>query len=203
MPQAHYFSNDNAGEFKPKKISVTLAGQEVVVETAGSVFSPDHVDTGTKVLLSELAAAPKTGDLLDIGCGWGPIALALALANPEAKVWAIDVNERSLELTRRNAKTLGLANINVCKPDEIPTDIMFTGIWSNPPIRVGKEVLHQLLLTWLPRLQDGAESYLVVQKNLGADSLVKWLQETLPKNFNTERISTDKQFRIIRVNRED
>ena len=201
MPQEHYFTNDPNAEFKPKSISVTLAGREVSVLTAGSMFSPDHVDTGTKVLLENLELAPDDGNILDIGCGWGPIALALAIARPEATVWAIDVNERALELTRQNAERLGLTNIKTALPDAVPADISFNGIWSNPPIRVGKEVLHEIMQTWLPRMVIGGDAYLVVQKNLGSDSLLKWLQDTMT-SFESSRLETAKSFRVLQVTRE-
>ncbi len=201
MPQEHYFSNDPNAEFKPKSISVTLAGREVSVLTAGSMFSPDHVDTGTKVLLENLELAPDDGNILDIGCGWGPIALALAIARPEATIWAIDVNERALELTRKNAERLGLTNVRIALPADLPADISFNGIWSNPPIRVGKEVLHEILQTWLPRMVVGGDAYLVVQKNLGSDSLLKWLQDTMT-SFESSRLETAKSFRVLQVTRE-
>jgi 16S rRNA G1207 methylase RsmC len=199
MPQEHYFSNEPLGEFRPKTIEVSLAGNVVSVQTAGGIFSPDHIDTGTAVLLELLDEAPKVGDVLDIGCGWGPIALSIAISRPHVTVWAIDVNERALELTRLNAAKLGITNIKTCKPDEVPSDLKFDGIWSNPPIRVGKDVLHEILKTWLPKLASGAEGYLVVQKNLGADSLLRWLQDVLPKKFASVRVDTSKQFRVLRV----
>lgn len=199
MPQEHYFSNEPLGEFRPKTIEVSLAGNIVSVQTAGGIFSPDHIDTGTAVLLELLDEAPKVGDVLDIGCGWGPIALSIAISRPHVTVWAIDVNERALELTRLNAAKLGITNIKTCKPDEVPSDLKFDGIWSNPPIRVGKDVLHEILKTWLPKLATGAEGYLVVQKNLGADSLLRWLQDVLPKKFASVRVDTSKQFRVLRV----
>jgi 16S rRNA (guanine1207-N2)-methyltransferase len=199
MSSEHYFSETPATEYKPKLISAVLNGREFRLETAGGVFSPDHIDQGTSVLLEHLAQAPVGGNLLDVGCGWGPIAISLALAAPRATVWAIDVNERSLELTRRNAEIAGVANLRVCRPEEVPNDIEFSGIWSNPPIRVGKEALHEILRTWLPRLAANAESYLVVQKNLGADSLHRWLEATLPEGFSTIRVDTAKSFRVLRV----
>ena len=199
MPQEHYFSSEPATDLRPKTIKVELAGREVTVQTAGGIFSPDHVDTGTKVLLEQLDEAPALGDVLDIGCGWGPISLAIALYRPHVTVWAIDVNERSLELTRMNAEKLGLSNVKVCRPEEVPKEIQFAGIWSNPPIRVGKDALHDILKLWLPRLAVGAESYLVVQKNLGADSLLRWMQDTLPKKFLSVRLDTSKAFRVLRV----
>ena len=200
MPNEHYFSSEPKGEFKPRQIEVTLADRKVQVFTAGSVFSPDHVDTGTKVLLENLDYAPDEGDVLDIGCGWGPISLALAIANPNLTVWAMDVNERALELTRRNAAALGLTNIKTVTAEEIPSEIQFTGIWSNPPIRVGKEVLHGLMKTWIPRLVVGGDAFLVVQKNLGSDSLLKWLQENFD-GYESSRLETSKQFRVLQVTR--
>ena len=200
MPNEHYFSSEPKGEFKPRQIEVTLADRKVQVFTAGSVFSPDHVDTGTKVLLENLDYAPDEGDVLDIGCGWGPISLALAIANPNLTVWALDVNERALELTRRNAAALGLTNIKTVTAEEIPSEIQITGIWSNPPIRVGKEVLHGLMKIWIPRLVVGGDAFLVVQKNLGSDSLLKWLQENFD-GYECSRLETSKQFRVLQVTR--
>ena len=201
MSSEHYFSETPGSDYKPKEISVVINGHEVLVTTAGGVFSPDHIDQGTNVLLTHLDEAPAGGNILDIGCGWGPIALSLASASPKATVWAVDVNQRSLELTAANAQRLGLKNIKCVTPEEVPSDLEFSGIWSNPPIRVGKDVLHEILLTWLPRLQDQAEAYLVVQKNLGADSLHRWLEAELPENFSTVRVDTAKSFRVLRVKR--
>jgi 16S rRNA G1207 methylase RsmC len=199
MSSEHYFSETPGTEFKPKPIPVELDGRTVEVLTAGGIFSPDRIDPGTSVLLAHLDEAPNGGNLLDVGCGWGPITLSLASRVPHATVWAIDVNERSMELTRLNAERLGLTNVKVCRPEEVPADLKFDGIWSNPPIRVGKEVLHEILLTWLPRLNEGAESYLVVQKNLGADSLHRWLEAELPAGFSTIRVDTAKSYRVLRV----
>lgn len=201
MSSEHYFSETPGSDYKPKEISVVINGHEVLVTTAGGVFSPDHIDQGTNVLLTHLDQAPAGGNILDIGCGWGPIALSLASASPKATIWAVDVNQRSLELTAANAQRLGLKNIKCVTPEEVPADLEFSGIWSNPPIRVGKDVLHEILLTWLPRLQEHAEAYLVVQKNLGADSLHRWLEAELPENFSTVRVDTAKSFRVLRVKR--
>jgi 16S rRNA G1207 methylase RsmC len=163
------------------------------------VFSPDRLDAGTRVLLDTVPPPPPTGNLLDLGSGWGPVTLSLALQSPEAAVWAVDVNERALELVRRNASSLGLSNVNTGLPDEIPEDLRFSTIWSNPPIRVGKAELHALLLRWLPRLEPGASAWLVVQKNLGSDSLHRWLQEELPDGFTVERATTSKGYRVLEV----
>jgi 16S rRNA G1207 methylase RsmC len=143
--------------------------------------------------------APESGDLLDLGCGWGPIALNHAKLLPSTKVWAVDVNTRSVELTTNNAKDLGLSNITACIPEDVPENVEFSGIWSNPPIRIGKKELHELLLKWLPRLAIGAEAYLVVQKNLGSDSLQKWLTEELAGDYEVSRYTSIKTYRVIKV----
>lgn len=199
MASEHYFSETPGSDYKLKEIQVVIDGASVTVQTAGGIFSPDHIDQGTAVLLNHLDEAPPGGNVLDIGCGWGPIALSLAKRSPKALIWAVDVNERSLELTKANAQRLGLENIRVCKPEEVPADLTFDGIWSNPPIRVGKDVLHGLMLHWLPRLNVDADAYLVVQKNLGADSLHRWLEAELPSNFSTIRVDSAKSFRVLRV----
>ena len=197
MSVDHYFSQTPDNEFKPKEIQVSLAGRSVTVQTSGGIFSPEHVDQGTAVLLSHLEDAPASGNILDIGCGWGPIAIALALASPKSTVWSIDINERSLELTRRNVASLHLENVRVCKPEEIPAGLEFSGIWSNPPIRVGKDQLHAILKLWLPRLAKHGEAFFVVQKNLGADSLAKWMSSEF-QELRTDRVDTQKGFRVLK-----
>jgi 16S rRNA (guanine1207-N2)-methyltransferase len=199
MSEDHYFSQEPGSALKPKAIIIPVAGEMVTVTTAPGTFSPAQLDFGTEVLIEQMDLAPESGDILDLGCGWGPIALNLAKLRPGTKVWAVDVNTRSVELTAKNAKDLGLSNISAVVPDEVPENMLFSGIWSNPPIRIGKKELHELLLKWLPRLQVGAEAYLVVQKNLGSDSLQKWLTEELAGKFEVSRYTSIKTYRVIKV----
>ena len=184
-----------------REISVTLNGNKTKVLTAGGIFSPEHIDQGTQVLLTHIEAANPTGTFLDVGCGWGPIALALALQSPKATIYAIDVNERSLELTKMNAEKLGISNIIACRPDEVPQQILFDEIWSNPPIRVGKKVLHEILNLWLRKLIPGGTARLVVQKNLGSDSLHKWLVDEFNQGYESTRIDSSKTFRVLKVSK--
>lgn len=200
MDSQHYFSAAPSGPDRRRPLRVTLVGRERDLVTSGGIFSPDGVDKGTAILLAEVPP-PQGANLLDIGCGWGPIALTMALQAPEANVSAVDVNERSLELTRENARRLNLANVTAALPDDVDPDITFDTIWSNPPIRIGKDALHELLLRWLPRLAPGGTAWLVVQKNLGADSLQRWLAAELPAEYDVERAATAKSFRILRVRR--
>lgn len=201
MAAEHYFSSTPDGDPRPRRIPIHLAGRDLDVTTAGGVFSPGHVDLGTRVLLNAVPSAPANGDLLDLGCGWGPITLALALASPDARVWAVDVNQRALELVRRNCEELGIRNVNVVLPEDVPSAIRFRAIWSNPPIRIGKEELHLLLQRWLPRLEEGADAWLVVQRNLGSDSLQTWLSAAFAGRLDVERVSSAKGFRVLRTTR--
>ena len=199
MSEDHYFSQEPGSALKPKSIIIPVAGEMVQVTSASGTFSPTQLDFGTEVLIDQMELAPESGDLLDLGCGWGPIALNLAKLRPNAKVWAVDVNTRSVELTAKNAKDLGLSNITAVVPEQVPENLVFSGIWSNPPIRIGKKQLHELLLQWLPRLAVGAEAYLVVQKNLGSDSLQKWLTQELAGNYEVSRYTSIKTYRVIKV----
>lgn len=200
-PPDHYFSPDPQSSLSLREITVRLAGLDRSVVTANGVFSPDRVDTGTQVLLGNVPVPPPGGQFLDLGCGWGPIALSLALESPRATVWAVDVNERSLDLVRQNAERLGLDNVRAVTPDEVPDDVAFATIWSNPPIRVGKPELHALLSRWLPRLEPGSIGWLVVQRNLGSDSLHRWLQSEFPDDLQVTRAVTNKGYRVLRVRR--
>lgn len=195
--QEHYFTAEPATPEERRSVTVELAGRRVTVQTASGIFSPDRVDIGTAVLLTEAPDPPTEGTLLDLGCGWGPVALTLGMRSPGADVYAVDVNERALALARDNARSLGLKRIRVCRPDEVPGDVRFASIWSNPPIRVGKAVLHNLLRTWLPRLEADGTAYLVVQKNLGSDSLQRWIAAEL--DMRCERYATSRGFRVFAV----
>ena len=193
----HYFSARPASAEERRAIVVRLGDREVTVRTAAGVFSPGRLDLGTQVLLRAVPPPPATGDLLDLGCGWGPVALTLALSSPGARVWAVDVNERALDLVRGTAEDLGLGHLTAVLPEEVPDDVRFDAIWSNPPIRVGKEALHDMLARWLPRLAPGGQAHLVVQRNLGADSLHRWIAESL--GLTVERVGSAKGFRVLRV----
>ena len=160
------------------------------------VFSRKGIDQGTMVLLESAARPPSTGNFLDLGCGAGPIALTLAAYSPHATVYAIDINDRARELTQANAQRNQLSNVITSAPHEIDDAIRFDVLWSNPPIRIGKQELHILLLTWLSRLSATGEAWLVVNRNLGSDSLAVWLTE---QGYATQRLTSKRGFRILRV----
>jgi 16S rRNA (guanine1207-N2)-methyltransferase len=192
----HYFADRPDAASRRRTVDLVLPDLHLRLGTDSGVFSPDRVDPGTRVLLETVPAPPATGDLLDLGCGYGPIAITMAKRSPQARVLGVDVNQRALGLAEENAKAAGLDNVRFSLADETDPALRFAAIWSNPPIRIGKAALHDLLLTWLPRLAPGGLAHLVVQKHLGSDSLQKWLTG---QGFPTERIASRSAYRVLRV----
>jgi len=192
----HYFSAEPTSADVRRTVTARIWGREYTFTTATGVFSRDRLDLGTSVLLREVA--PSTGGtILDLGTGYGPIAVALAVEAPEAQVWAVDVNTRALELTAENAKAAGVGDrVHPVLTDGVPTGVRFDEIWSNPAIHIGKPELHKMLLHWLTRLAPDGVAWLVVGKNLGADSLQKWLGE---QGYPCERTASAKGFRVLKV----
>lgn len=193
---SHYFTNDDDAPLVTRSIRATIFGNELGFTTASGVFSGSRLDLGTSVLLRTVQP-PSSGHVLDLGCGFGPISVGLAVASPCITVDAVDVNERALSMTSRNAEDAGvLDRVHALLPDDVAPDTLYDELWSNPPIRIGKQALHDLLLRWLPRLRDGGSAYLVVSKNLGADSLAGWLIE---QGWPTSKLASAKGFRVLVV----
>ncbi|BCJ60192.1 class I SAM-dependent methyltransferase [Micromonospora endophytica] len=201
MTGDHYFTAEPSAPAQPREVRFTVAGRDYTLASSAGVFSANRLDLGTAVLLrkGELPGPATTGALLDLGCGFGPITCTLATLAPAATVWAVDVNERARELTAANATRLGVADrVRVATPDEVPADLDFAQLWSNPPIRIGKDGLHQLLRRWLPRLAPDGVAWLVVARHLGGDSLHRWLGD---EGWQVERHASQKGFRVLRVTR--
>ncbi len=196
---AHYFDDQPSVASDATVVDVALPDVAFTMTTDRGVFSHGHLDTGTSLLLRSAPAPASSGDLLDLGCGSGAIALTMALRSPGARVWAVDVNARALELTAANAARNGLA-VRTELPDGVPEDVRFATIWSNPPIHVGKPALHALLERWLPRLAEDGVAHLVVQRHLGSDSLQKWINAQ-DWGLGCRRLSSSKSFRILEVRR--
>ncbi|MFT6290664.1 MAG: 16S rRNA (guanine1207-N2)-methyltransferase [Ilumatobacter sp.] len=192
---SHYFEDPTVAS-DPVIVDVTLPDTAFTMETDTGVFSRGHLDAGTSLLLRSDPPLDSSGDLLDLGSGTGAIALTMARRSPDATVWAVDVNSRARKLCERNAKRNKLTNICVVHPDEVPADLRFATIWSNPPIRIGKPALRALLLDWLGRLTDGGTACLVVQKHLGADSLQEWLAS---EGHPAERVASKSGFRLLAI----
>ena len=195
---SQYFDDDPTVASDPVTIDVSLPDTAFSLRTDRGVFARGQLDAGTSFLLRSDAPLVPTGDVLDLGCGAGPIALTMARRSPLATVWAVDVNQRALELCRANAAANGITNLWAVLPDDVPPDVEFGSIWSNPPIRIGKGALHELLLRWLPRLTDGGTATLVVQKHLGADSLQRWLST---QGFVAVRTASKAGYRLLSVTR--
>ena len=192
-PAGHYFERAPAAASAEETVAVRLPDVAFTMRTDRGVFSHGRLDAGTAVLLRAAPAPPPSGVGLDLGCGAGPIALTMALRAPGLTVWAVDVNERARALCAANARDNGVA-VTVAAPDDVPRATRFDVIWSNPPIRVGKAALHELLLTWLPRLTPSGRAVLVVQKHLGADSLQRWLVD---RGYPTDRLASAKGYRLL------
>ena len=194
----HYFTERPAARPRPDSVHVVLPDLHLELETDAGVFSPSRLDAGTRLLLETAPPPPAAGDLLDLGCGYGPLALVLAARSPGAQVWAVDVNERALELCADNATQAGLGNVRCVRPGDPGLPGQFALIWSNPPIRIGKQALHDLLAGWLARLAPDGSAYLVVQRNLGSDSLQRWLAEA---DWTVRRAAARGGYRVLAVHR--
>lgn len=192
----HYFSERPAVRSRPHTVVADVRGDRFALTSDAGTFSPRRLDPGTELLLERAPDPPAEGTFLDLGCGYGPIAVALARWSPSATVVAIDVNERSRQLCADNALALGCDNVVVSDPDGVDPDVRFDLIWSNPPIRIGKPALHELLLRWLGRLSPGGCAVLVVGRNLGADTLQRWLTA---QGFPTERLASKRGYRLLEI----
>jgi 16S rRNA (guanine1207-N2)-methyltransferase len=197
---SHYFDDDPTVESRPTVVEVWLPDMRLELVTDRGVFGYGGIDAGTKLLLSRRPDVPDGTTLLDLGCGAGAIALALGRRRPDATVWAVDVNSRARQLCADNALRNDVGNVRVVTPEEFPDDVAIDEIWSNPPIRIGKAALHELLVTWLGRLRPGGVAMLVVQKHLGSDSLQRWLTAT---GFPCDRLQSSGGYRVLRAVRPD
>jgi 16S rRNA (guanine1207-N2)-methyltransferase len=191
-----YFAERPAAAHRPGVVHVVLPDLHLELATDAGVFSPARLDPGTRLLLDTAPPPPAAGNLLDLGCGYGPLALVLAARAPGAAVWATDVNTRALDLCARNAAAAGLGRVRCLPPGDPALPASYDLIWSNPPIRIGKAALHGLLAAWLARLAPAGTAFLVVQRNLGSDSLQRWLAES---GWAADRFAARAGYRVLRV----
>lgn len=198
---SHYFSERPSRDSRRVDFELVVGDTTLTLATDTGVFSQHGLDKGTRVFLDAMLRHDlperSSGDVLcDLGCGTGALALALAVLYPQCQVLAVDVNERARQLCAENAARNNLANVSVIPPDEFADGTRIALLWSNPPIRIGKDALHELLLTWLSRLAPEGSAHLVVGKNLGADSLTSWLNKN---GWRAAKIASSKGFRILEV----
>ncbi len=198
MSHEHYFSADPSAPAKLTEVEIEVGGQVLKLSASSGTFSSERLDPGTRVLLGLWELFPTDGIVLDLGCGWGPIGLSIAKLQPATEVIGVDVNQRSVELANANAKRNGLANFSACLDKDLDANLEIDHIWSNPPIRIGKENLHDLLRNYLSRLKPTGDAYLVVQKQLGAESLQRWIAQQWPEREVT-KVENSKGFRVIRI----
>ncbi|MFM8867812.1 MAG: class I SAM-dependent methyltransferase [Ilumatobacteraceae bacterium] len=198
MNGEQYFERTPRSAESGKSLDWIVDGRELQVDTAGGVFSRRGLDDGTRFLIERVSSPPEHGAALDLGCGWGALAIALAVRSPNLRVWAVDVNERAVALTTANARRNGIDNVTAVLANDVPSDVLFDVIWSNPPIRIGKRQLHELLHTWLQRLAPRGVAWLVVSRHLGADSLADWL---VAEGWKVERVGSRHGYRILKVDR--
>lgn len=191
-----YFESRPDAVSRPGTVDLVLPDLHLRLATDRGVFSADRIDPGTRILLETVPPPPTTGALLDLGCGYGPIALTAAHRAPGIVAWGLDVNERALRMAELNVQTARLDNVKFVLNHQIPEDLRFAVIWSNPPIRIGKAAMHELLTTWLDRLSPGGLAHLVVHRHLGSDSLHRWLDE---HHYPTERVASRTGYRVLRV----
>ena len=198
-----YFSDQAPASADPlRTLHLSVRGLDLDMRVSDRVFSGSRLDLGTRQLLAEAPGVPASGTLLDLGCGWGPLAVAMARESARGRVWAVDVNSRALDLARRNAEANGVGDrVEVARAEEAlrrarTEGVRFDLIWSNPPVRVGKDAMHAMLTDWLGLLDEGGRAYLVVQRNLGADSLIAWLNG---EGFPASKVASKKGYRIIEV----
>lgn len=200
----HYFSSDTP-DLPRTWHDIEICGRNYRILSQGGVFSPTQLDKGTAVLLRKFPfpPLPVAARIVDLGCGWGPISLALAAHYPENKITAVDVNPVARELTKINAENAAFS-LEVLEEEsarqlfqkqETSIDLLL----SNPPIRIGKTALHKLLSDWLALLSPHGQAFLVVQKNLGADSLAVWLRGG---GYTVEKIGSAKGYRVFQVGKE-
>jgi 16S rRNA (guanine1207-N2)-methyltransferase len=194
METGHYFDSSPAVRSEPRTVTLALPDLTVDLRTDRGVFSADRIDPGTRLLLLEAPPPPGAGDLLDLGCGYGPVAVTLARRAPAASVWAVDVNRRALSLAAANARALGLGNLTVAEPTAVPRELRFAAVYTNPPVRIGKAALHDLLAAWVPRAD---VTWMVVSKHLGADSLARWMGEV--QGWTVERVASRASYRVLGV----
>lgn len=210
---SQYFESSPTVASKRQQIELVLPDVYLALTTDTGVFSAGQVDKGTRYLLKDMPtyesfvrergfAMPENQTIagspaiLDLGCGYGPIALTMAKRVPEAAVFGVDVNERALGLARENAVANNINTTTFGLAAAIDPTQTFDLIVSNPPIRIGKAALHELLAEWLDRLAPTGRAWLVVQKHLGSDSLANWMTES---GWETTRLSSRKGFRILEV----
>ena len=190
---AHYFENDNHLKSEIKLTKISIRNVEYTFYTDHGVFAKKGLDYGTHVLLDTVLQEPLQGDILDLGCGYGPIGISVKKEFPSVHVDMIDVNHRSLKLASMNAKANNVETSIFESNGYQNVTKKYDYIISNPPIRVGKEILYQLLFCAYDALKEHGELWIVIHKDQGAKTTSKKLAE----KYDVEIKKKDKGFFVI------
>ena len=195
---SHYFQNDPLLASKKRDITLSINGLTLHFKSDNGVFSKSKVDEGSLALLKAIIPLHLTGKILDLGCGYGPIGLTIAVTSPSARVDLADINERALALCEENAQLLGLGQRVTCLQSDIYTNVEgpYDSIVVNPPIRAGKRVTYKMYEGALQRLIDGGSLYVVIRKDQGAPTASRFIEGLFG---NISLISRDKGYYIYQA----
>lgn len=174
----HYYSKEQQVESNPRNWSFTLRNHSFLFKTDNGVFSKGEVDFGSRLLVETFRFPEISGDVLDVGCGYGPIGLSIAKDARDRNVHMVDVNERALLLANENARLNQISNTSIYESfclDQVAKN-NFAVILTNPPIRAGKQVVHQILEQSYNHLAPSGELWVVIQKKQGAPSAIEKLE---------------------------
>lgn len=193
----HYYSKKPTSESNRETWDTKIAGKDFTFTTDAGVFSKNKIDTGSEVLMTTAAKQDyPEGNILDMGCGYGPIGIYLGQSFPDRTIEMVDLNERALELANINAAQNDVSNVHIYQSNlfENVKSKEFAAILSNPPIRAGKKVVHEILETAYDYLTEGGKLLIVIQKKQGAPSAKKKMEEVFG---NVERIHLEKGFWVL------
>ncbi len=195
----HYYSKKPQTESKPRQWKFTLLGSTFLFETDTGVFSKSEVDFGSRVLIETFELPDVEGAILDVGCGYGPIGLSIAKKHPDRLICMMDINERAVALSRKNAQLNGIQNVRIFESDGLAAvdhELQVAAILTNPPIRAGKETIFKFYDGAFEQLVTGGELWVVIQKKQGAPSTLNHLEE---KFAEVDIVEKKKGYWIIRA----
>lgn len=195
----HYYTSKPQTESKPRHWTFKLLGHTFSFETDAGVFSKSEVDFGSRVLIDVFQMPDIDGAIFDVGCGYGPIGLSIAKTNPDRTVFMMDINERAVALSQKNAQVNGVQNVRIFVSDGlsmVDKDVDAAAILTNPPIRAGKETIFRFYDGAYDRLVSSGELWVVIQKKQGAPSTVSYLEE---KFSEVDVVEKKKGYWIVRA----